>query len=80
MVSDPFNSKIVDFLRQNAGKFVFLDKMFVGDHSKRSKSEAGCSGERERGQEREFAGCFVFNGLISDRIKVKLLIFCVQMP
>ena len=60
MLFHPNNSKIVNFLRQNAVKFDFLDKMSVGDHSQRFKSEDKCSGERERGRDREFAGRFIF--------------------
>ena len=59
MVSDSFNRKIVDFLRQNAVKFDFSDEMSVGDHSKRFKSEDDCPGERERARERIcWALCF----------------------
>ena len=46
-ISDTNNSKIVDFSYQNAIKFNFSDKMSVGDHSQRLKSEEECS-ERDR--------------------------------
>ena len=52
--------------------------MSVGDHSKRFKSEDECSGERERGREREFAGRFVFHGLISDRNQSKIVDFLCE--
>ena len=46
-ILDPNNSKIVDFLCQNAVKFDFSDKMTVGNHSKRFKVKMNVLG-RER--------------------------------
>ena len=79
MVSDPFNSKIVDFLRQNAVKFDFLDEMSVGDHSKPFKSEDECSRERERGRHREVAEHLLFHALIYDPNNSKIVDIRVKM-
>ena len=71
-------AKLLIFLRQNAVKFDFLDEMSVGDHSKRFKSEDKCSGERERGRDREFAGRFIFLALIFDPNNSKIVDFLCQ--
>ena len=78
MIFDPNNNKIVVFWRQNAVKFDFSDEMTVGDHSKRFKIEEECSGERERKQEREFAGRFVFIALLFDPINSRIVDFLRQ--
>ena len=62
----------------NTLKFDFSDKMTIGDHSKRFKSQEDCSEKRERKQDRELAGCFVFHALVSDRNDCKSLIFLCQ--
>ena len=55
------------FYSQNAIKLYFLDKLSVGNHSKRFESEEDCSGKRKRGLDTEFADRFVFYAFISDR-------------
>ena len=66
MISEKNKSKIVDFLCPNTLKFDFSDKMSFSKHSKRFKSEDEYCGERERKQDREFAGRLISHELISD--------------
>ena len=59
----------------NTVKFDFSDKMSFSDHSKRFKSEDEYCGERERKQDREFAGRFISHELISDPNHSKTTVF-----
>ena len=52
--------------------------MTVGDHSKRFKIEEECSWERERKQDTEFAGRFVFHALVFDPNNSKIVVFWPQ--
>ena len=70
MIFDRQKNKNVD-QSSNKNTFDFLDKANVGNHSRGLESENENREERQRGWDRDFARCFVFNSLIFDRQKKK---------